>query len=65
MVLSITLLWRHRYCFCCISFHLSLSLKTAFVVPEDDGGYTVYCSNQWAQLGQLAVANILGIPNNK
>ena len=38
--------------------------QTSFVIPEDDG-YTVYSSNQWAQLGQFAVAAILGIPNNK
>ena len=48
-----------------LSFPLcSFHFKTAFVIPEDDG-YTVYSSNQWAQLGQFAVAGILGIPENK
>ena len=41
-----------------------LPLQTSFVIPEDDG-YTVYSSTQWPGSGQAAVANILGISDNK
>ncbi|XP_019858733.1 PREDICTED: xanthine dehydrogenase/oxidase-like [Amphimedon queenslandica] len=50
--------------YCDTQYHFTMETQTAFVIPEDDG-YTVYSSNQWAQLGQFAVAGILGIPENK
>ena len=43
---------------------LSSFIQTSFVIPEDDG-YTVYSSTQWPGSGQDAVANILGISDNK
>uniref|UniRef100_A0A1X7T605 Aldehyde oxidase/xanthine dehydrogenase first molybdopterin binding domain-containing protein n=1 Tax=Amphimedon queenslandica TaxID=400682 RepID=A0A1X7T605_AMPQE len=50
--------------YCDTQYHFTMETQTTFVIPEDDG-YTVYSSNQWAQLGQFAVAGILGIPENK
>ena len=39
-------------------------LQTSLCIPEDDS-YTVYSSTQWPDACQVAVSNVLGIPNNK
>ncbi|XP_019856500.1 PREDICTED: xanthine dehydrogenase/oxidase-like [Amphimedon queenslandica] len=49
---------------CETQYHFTMETQTSFVIPEDDG-YTVYSSSQWAWFAQLAVASVLGIPDNK
>ena len=55
----------------CVCIHTSAAftlhyhgLQTSLCIPEDDS-YTVYSSTQWPDACQLAVSNVLGIPNNK
>jgi len=39
-------------------------LQVCVCIPEDDS-YTVYCSTQWVNGCQFAVASVLGIQDNQ
>ena len=49
---------------CGSQYHFTMETQNALVVPHEDG-YTVYSSTQWVTDVQLAVANVLGIPNSR
>ena len=49
---------------CGSQYHFTMETQNSLVVPHEDG-YTVYSSTQWVTDVQLAVANVLGVPNSR
>jgi xanthine dehydrogenase molybdopterin-binding subunit B len=50
---------------CGSQYHFTMETQTSLVVPEEGETYSVYSSTQWTGFIQIAVANILGIPNSR
>lgn len=45
-------------------FHFQMETQITIVNPMDDG-FEVYCATQWASEAQNAIAQVLGVSNNK
>ena len=45
--------------------HFYMEPHNAYAIPDEDGGITVHCPNQWPDALQSQVAGALAIPSNK
>lgn len=46
-------------------YHYTMETQSTICVPTEDGGIDVHCSTQWADLTQVAVAQMLNISQNQ